>query len=496
MIEIKIQAADLLKWGEQLDEFCKDVPIMFSSVLNKLGDSALQTSTDYLSAQTGLDGIDVRNAIQIHEATPQDLLWAMDARSVTLEPSPNWARPWQAPGDNTFNQQQLLRVVTSGDGRVCEICAAAAEKPWTVEDINAAAAKWKDFQPPYPVVGERSNLLHPNAVLEGSRFVSYGHVTEMVRAVFSADAIRAETTVRGFTIGPNHPVLTRRGFVRAHALTEGDELLYDRRCDIPGETFAVADGSRLHNDFDKVPFVEDAFATLEAAGQGSQTVVSSSNDLHGDAVFCQREVNVVRAARGLLSELDARGIEQFSELGLPFADVQLTSKSSLRTLRALLTTTLAALYGFMSARNLRLALSGGHTGPLDQFLFRSGSQHDALFLKQAIDNRATDAQALCDGINALAGFVKRSSVFRWDRVVAVGHVRFSGLAFDATTVTGLYNSDGYVVHNCRCHTVPWDASRQQGAEFAGAPSNPPVVLTGREIVETFATEVRGMLKGS
>ena len=162
VIEIKIQAADLLKWGEQLDEFCKDVPIMFSSVLNKLGNSALQTSTDYLSAQTGLDGIDVRNAIQIHEATPQDLLWTMDARSVTLEPSPNWARPWQAPGDNTFNQQQLLRVVTSGDGRVCEICANAAEKPWTVEDINAAAAKWKDFQPPHPVVGERSNLLHPN----------------------------------------------------------------------------------------------------------------------------------------------------------------------------------------------------------------------------------------------------------------------------------------------------------------------------------------------
>ena len=162
MIEIKIQYDDLLKWSEQLEEFCKDVPMMFSGVLNKLGNRALETSIDYLSAQTGLDNVDVRNATLVLEATPQDLIWAMDARSVTLEPSPNWARPWQAPGDNTFSQQQLLRVVTSGDGRVCEICAAAAEKPWTVEDINAAAAKWKDFQPPYAVAGERSNLLHPN----------------------------------------------------------------------------------------------------------------------------------------------------------------------------------------------------------------------------------------------------------------------------------------------------------------------------------------------
>ena len=56
-----------------------------------------------------------------------------------------------------------LQIVTSGDGTVCEICAHAAENsPYTVEDINMLAAKWKDFQPPHPVVGERSNLIHPN----------------------------------------------------------------------------------------------------------------------------------------------------------------------------------------------------------------------------------------------------------------------------------------------------------------------------------------------
>lgn len=136
---------------------------MFSHVLNKLGTSALQTSTDYLSGQTGLDSVDVRNAIQVHEATPQDLMWSMDARSITLEPSPNWERPWEAPGDNTFNQQQLLQIITMNDVKVCQVCAQAAENsPYTVEDINKLAAEWKDFEPPYLVGGDRTNLCHPN----------------------------------------------------------------------------------------------------------------------------------------------------------------------------------------------------------------------------------------------------------------------------------------------------------------------------------------------
>ena len=54
---------------------------------------------------------------------------------------------------------------------------------------------------------------------------------------------------------------------------------------------------------------------------------ATADDLHGDAVFCQREVDVVRAARGLLRELDPCGIEKFSEFSFPFTDVKLTGES-------------------------------------------------------------------------------------------------------------------------------------------------------------------------
>ena len=212
VIEVSVKTDEILKWARFLQEIPKRTPRAIANSLNAAGDEILRQSIDYLAEMTGLDAPDVQNAIEVKKATPSNLEWSMDASAITLEESPNWERPWDKPGDKTFQSQQLLKIITSEDHKVCPICEEAAENsPYTPEDINALAAKWKDYTPPYPVEGPRTNLLHPNAVLEGSRFIGYGHVTEMVRAVFSADAVRTETTVGGFTIGPNHPVLTRRG---------------------------------------------------------------------------------------------------------------------------------------------------------------------------------------------------------------------------------------------------------------------------------------------
>ena len=311
MIEIKIQYDDLLKWGEQLEEFCKDVPMMFSSVLNKLGNSALETSIDYLSAQTGLDNVDVRNATLVLEATPQDLIWAMDARSVTLEPSPNWARPWQAPGDNTFSQQQLLRVVTSGDGRVCEICAAAAEKPWTVEDINAAAAKWKDFQPPYPVVGERSNLLHPNCLLPGAEV--QGNVIAASKSFYAGEAVEIVTRVgTKLALTVNHPVFTAYGMVKAGALREGMKLVTQKQ-----DVRFVAPKAQAY----QAPVViEDVFCSLKVIG--SCFIATTVEDFYGDARFINGDVEIVTADRRLLRYLQSSLAQRVGDFSFVMPNVE------------------------------------------------------------------------------------------------------------------------------------------------------------------------------
>ena len=162
MIHVQIETDDLLKWAGYFDELPKKTPEAIARALNSVGGNVLEISVDYFAEGTGLDAADVRPLIEVREATAGSLRWVMDAGAVALMDSPNWERPWDKPGDNTFSQQQLLQIVTSNDTKVCEVCAQAAENsPYTVEDINALAAKWKDFHPPQPGVGEMTNLIHP-----------------------------------------------------------------------------------------------------------------------------------------------------------------------------------------------------------------------------------------------------------------------------------------------------------------------------------------------
>lgn len=163
MIHVLIQTDDLLNWAGYFGELPKKTPEVLARVLNNVGDEVLQTSIEYFAESTGLDAIDVRPQLEVTEATPSNLRWVMDASAIVLKESPNWERPWDKPGDNTFSQQQLLQIVTSGDRQVCPVCLdAAANSPYTVDDINKLAAKWKDRDFPVPIGGEaRTNLIHP-----------------------------------------------------------------------------------------------------------------------------------------------------------------------------------------------------------------------------------------------------------------------------------------------------------------------------------------------
>lgn len=163
MIHVQIETDDLLKWAGYFDELPKKTPEAIARALNSVGGNVLEISVDYFAEGSGLDAVDVRPLIEVQEATAGSLRWMMDASAVVLVDSPNWERPWGKPGDNTFSQQQMLQIITTGDQQVCPVCLEAEHNsPYTVEDINKLAAVWKDYVPPHPVVGERTNLIHPN----------------------------------------------------------------------------------------------------------------------------------------------------------------------------------------------------------------------------------------------------------------------------------------------------------------------------------------------
>jgi len=334
---------------------------------------------------------------------------------------------------------------TSRDAAVCLRCKALEGRRYSIEDARGVI----------PV--------HPNAVLEGSSFRSYGQLREMVRARYSGPAIRFRAGAEQVTIGPNHPVLTGRGWKRAYALCEGDHLVYDERA----QSSVTAGGP---SDFKQVPKVEDIFEALRL--RGTRTVAAGAGlNLHGDGVFCQGEIEVISSIRELLDESDAAFLEHPSKLDFVRADARVSRKASAGDSLSHGEAVRRSTNGRMGRSNASEPSFGGRVASLEPIAFGDRPSHP--FLRDDFPNgrsRASDEGN--HGIARNTRDVKRDdSVARdWVRLVEtdagvldlVGHwltvpieqvewVHFEGWAYDAATESGIYLSDGFVVSNCRCN---------------------------------------------
>lgn len=229
---------------------------------------------------------------------------------------------------------------------------------------------------------------HPNAVLEGSTFVTYGEAIEVVRSRYSGPAVTLSTGYGETTIGFNHPVMTVRGLIPAHDLKEGDQLVYDLRC-VDGSGFPALD-----DNLNEIPLVEDAYKTLELAS-GYARIPATRHDLHGDARFGEGEIEVVRPERGLLPVLDPALTELLSEDALMRSGVEDHVLSRLRSQSA-------------TRERILVAATSGMGGS------SVGGSHSFVTLP-----------------------LERVTVKWWD-----------GWAFDSTAELSLYCSDGLVVSNC------------------------------------------------
>lgn len=117
----------------------------------------------------------------------------------------------------------------------------------------------------------------------------------MVRAVFrrsyDGDALRLVTeSGRDLTATPNHPVLTRRGWVQAGELRLGDELVCHggkKNAGSPGDEHVAG----------RPPTIGEVFDTLAVSGAEFGRKRSSHHDFHGDGA--DGEVDVLRSHREL-----------------------------------------------------------------------------------------------------------------------------------------------------------------------------------------------------
>lgn len=234
--------------------------------------------------------------------------------------------------------------------------------------------------------------LHPNAVFSGTTFVPYGGLDEIVCARYDGAGVYIRAGNYQTTIGPNHPVMTKRGMIKAAKLSECDEMLYDLR---HNSSIGFISESYLK----EIPTVEDAFESARSIS-GNSLVTAAGPNLHGDRICCKGKVEVVWPQGSLLPIFDSCGVEELREINFGWSDAE--------------------------------------------------EEHCPALCSEGPGNQGV---LLASPSSMSCTHSRISANFEWARIHEISFVNFKGLAFDASTPTSLYCSDGFVVSNCKCRLV-------------------------------------------
>jgi len=289
----------------------------------------------------------------------------------------------------------------------------------------------------------------------------------------------------------NHPVLTRRGWVAANLIQEGDEVVRSLRPH--GATPLVVP------DHQQMPSrIEDVW-TAESMSGVLRGVPTTAEDFHGDGGH--GEVDVVGPNRLLWGEPETASMEPLVEQALSIG------------LEGMPGVLLASLGGQLkAAAGGRLAadcvmrglgesdlLLGGKPGHAEGVCFGRGAQVHSSLLEVASNHGAHDAVAVRDGLLALSSLVGADDLSlrqhydlpRWDalgmpgsvedaatdarvgqdllerlagqveldRVVDVRRVGWSGHVYDLNSAEGWFSANGLIVSNCQCYGVPATKAR-------------------------------------
>jgi hypothetical protein len=281
----------------------------------------------------------------------------------------------------------------------------------------------------------------------------------------------------------NHPVLTRRGWIPANLLQEGDEVFRSTRA--KGATALVVP------DHQQVPaLIENVWSALSVPGL--RRMPSATEDFHGDGQ--DGEVDVVYADRALRDEGNALVIEDLSELALTLGgqDRNLFPPERLAVLVDAWDASQSR--GGVRASGLTFALGRGHLCGSDLPSLARPSSRYAVLAEPSLDHVPAYSVLPPEGVFTGAAEVGERNLLdrehladsRWDapagpltvenrvayasrgedlshrlagqieadRLVDVRRVQWSGHVYSLTSSEGWNSANSLIVSNCDCIGLP------------------------------------------
>lgn len=352
-----------------------------------------------------------------------------------------------------------------GSGRPpCGLCVVAADRTYHVQDLMP---------------------IHARCVPSGTRVAAKGVSAISRRRYSGALVVLLTASGQEMTITANHPVLTAQGWVPAHLVGVGDQVVRHLAGEgVVGRGPAEGDGP---------PLIEDVWRAAAVDGALHRTVMPlAAEDFHGD--WSQGEVDVVTTDGHLASVGDVSFVEaprQFGFVPGHGRGVVLPGEGDLDPLGLGDRASAASLVGgcghqgsifpggadvplesafgpvsdaypglLESPANQRAAqpvllgereFAGAGAVLLDDLLDEGvgGSvpltpRFDPAFAEYAADGRIAYAQLGSDLLGRLAGHVQL------DRVVEQRLVHGTHHVYNLHTDEGWYSANNLIVSNCRC----------------------------------------------
>lgn len=337
-----------------------------------------------------------------------------------------------------------------------------------------------------PEADETAFRRHPNCFPAG--VVASGPNIEASSRRWYDGELVVFTTAGGekLSVTGNHPVLTRRGWVAANLLREGDEVLRSTRPD--GATPLVVP------DHHQVPsLVEDIWDAMRV--NGLVRVPTTPQDFHGDGVH--GEVDIAYADASLRDGFGSSLTEHLSEELLADALVRLGEFVPQGTSHLLDLAHRTASSGSVGGERLSLALLDRHLRIAHNSGLAAAAALNASFAEDSGDRAAGYPAFSGEGVFAGASQVgaddllgvERARGPRWDasgfpgsmqdgrrdarvgmdlalrlagqvevdRVVDFRRVEWSGHVYSLTSSEGWLSANRLIVSNCDCTAVPTTA---------------------------------------
>lgn len=311
---------------------------------------------------------------------------------------------------------------------------------------------------------------HPRCLLPGTP-VQSATAFAATRRVYEGEIITIRTSLGNqLSVTPNHPILTRRGWIGANEVREGDEVVSDTLLD----PLCTPDNVQMPS------LIQDVWEAFRVSlTMRSVTVPTSSEDFHGDGM--ESEVDIVFSDSFLLDRLSSPLIQQIEQVFFVTAHVAELRLSAERVPDLFIKPNPSPAHSRVSVSDLSNSSFRRPGQSLEPFGIAPASYGNVIGDKLSMNESTGDIQFQMDRILGGSSPIEFDDFLRnprWviDRVIGVSQewVSFSHV-YNLETLTGWYVAGGIVTHNCRCFPSPVVLPDAKGA----APVQEESILGGK-----------------